>query len=979
MRPTQAGLPLIGRERALQSVRDAQAEALTDSARVVLVGGEAGIGKTRLIDEFVAEASTDAIVARGQCVDFASDAPPYGPLAAVLRQLLTALGADRVRASAGPAHDALRVLLPELAGAPEDTQLDDDAPGGRGRLFEAITALVESVASHQPLLVVIEDLHWCDQATLSVLRFLVKVVDARGLLLIFTFRSDELGHGHPLRSWLPELDRSRRVVRIDLARLNRAQVGRMLAAAWGEPASRADIDAVYTRSDGIPFFVEELASDGPGAALSMSMPKTLRGVLLARYETLSEDAQNVLRAIAAGGQHVRHDLLVRVMAADDGDIDTAAREAISADVLVADDTSYTFRHALMQEAVHSQLLPGERVRLHTAYAEALTDAGRTGMTDAGAISYHWMAAHNLRNAFAASIEAMRQARASYANSAAARMGERAIELWDRVPDAQTVAGRSRVDLLSETAYVLRNAGESERALALIDEALDADDGADPELRAAMLRNKASFLANDGRTGSIELLGQARDLLTGTQPSVLRANVLGELAARLMLAGRLVDAVSMADRAYTEAVAVHSDTRRSVAVNIRGVSRVSLGEIDEGLADLAQARELAGETMDSAYLRYWVNQSHVLAVLGRFADAVAMAEEGVAIARERGVERTSGAILVANMIAPLFALGQADRATELLDNALELDAPIGYSAPLQRDKLWMTLIAGDPMAADRLLHSWRAGLDRQRQIDAPADLNLAYIDASIAMELGDPVRAWHAASALVRAGRDRDPAFDLPLAAIGARALARLTADRTPIPATDAIAEPLTYDAARNTLREVVDAVSWWPAAPGYVAIFAAELGGADARGDDPELWKAAIVAAEHPTSPAHLWPYAAYRSALVSAAAGDRAAAESSARAARDRAAQIGAGLYVRHADDFLNRAGLTARPTSSDTSSESGRLTDRESQVLDLLAQGLSNREIGERLFISTKTASVHVSNILRKTGASSRTEAAYLSRPRD
>jgi DNA-binding CsgD family transcriptional regulator/tetratricopeptide (TPR) repeat protein len=971
-------------------MRDTLSDAREDSTRVVLVGGEAGIGKTRLIDEFIAAVPSDTLVARGQCVDLDSDAPPYGPLATVLRQLLSAPKLSAQKPSApetgvpeadqliGPSsRDALRILLPELAGAAGEARADDDNQGGRGRLFDAIATLIESVTKSRTLVIVVEDLHWCDQATLGVLRFLVKILETRGLLFVFTFRSDELARGHPLRSWLPELDRSRRVARIELERLSRRQVARMLACAWDAPAAKADIDAVFSRSDGVPFFVEELANLGKGAALSMQMPTTLRGVLLARYDALAEQTQQVMRAIAAGGQRVGHDLLARAMSTDNvGRLEDAVREAIAADVLVADDTTYAFRHALMQEAIHDQLLPGERVRLHTAYAEAMSEAGQKASVDAGATSYHWMAAHNLPNAFAASIEAMAQARASYAHSAGARMGERAIALWDRVPDAQAVAGRSRVELLSDTAYMLRNAGESTRALALIDEALTEDTGDDPALRARMLRNKASFLANDGRTGSIELLEQALAAIPDPEPSVLRANVLGELAARLMLVARFSEAVEVADHAYAEAVAVGSDTRRSVALNIRGVSRVSLGEIEPGLADLARAGELAQNTTDSALVRYWVNQSDVLNLLGRYEDAIATAETGLAIARERMVERTSGAMLTFNLISPLLALGQAERARELLDRALELDPPIGFSAPLQRLALHMAVLDGDPTGADELLRGWRGGLDRQGRIDTQSELNLAFVAAEIALELGDPARAWTEASVLLAAGHRQEPAFDLPLAAMAARAVSAAAVAGISLPAGDD-GTSMTHADAVGRVREVLDAASWWPTAAAYEAQFAAEIGGHAMSGNDPALWRKALDAAEGPESVAQLWPYAAYRLARASAEAGDRTAAEKWARATRDKAEQIGALLYVRRSDDLLKNAGLTPRGAPVGAPS-SIRMTERESQVLELLAQGLSNREIAARLFISTKTASVHVSNILRKTGASSRTEAAYLSRMR-
>ncbi|HEY5222135.1 MAG TPA: AAA family ATPase [Microbacteriaceae bacterium] len=986
--------PLVGRDRDLQSARQTLADAATDSMRTLLVAGEAGIGKTRLVAEFLGQLPPDTVVVRGQCVDFDRDAPPYAPLITMLRQHLRAAGTDAFLEAAGPTRSALRALLPELdAESPGDLPTEDPTGDGRGRLYAAIAAVLESAARTNPLVLVVEDLHWADRATLGVLRFLLKAVDIRGLLIVLTFRTDELAPGHALRLWLPELERSPRVVRIDLARLTRAQVKRMALAVWDEPVTRAEIDTVYERSDGVPFFVEELVCAGQNnagqsnagqnnagqkntgqnsgdqnggdqhTADRAAFPGTLRGILLARYDALDDTTQRLLRVIAAGGQRVEHELFLRVTSDDEFDIDTAARKAVSADILVVDDTAYAFRHALMREAIHTQLLPGERVRVHTRYAQALSESQPSASVDAGQIAYHWMAAHNLRNAFTASLSAMEQARSSFATERAARLGERAIELWDSVSDAAELAGRSRVTLLSETAYILRNAGESERALALIDEALADTSLIDAAQHATMLRNKASFLANLGRSGSIELLREALMLLDSESPTVLRANVLGELAARLMLAARFEEAIETADHAYAEAHAVGSPTRTSIAANIRGFSRLSSGHIEEGLDDLTLAGEVAATAMDTARLRFWVNQSDALNALGRFDDAVRVAEEGVAVARRRGVERTSGAILACNLIAPLYALGRYQRARELLDSALELDPPIGFSAPLQRLALQVTLWGGDPETADQLLHRWRAGLDRQRRIDAASDRQLAGIAAEIALERGDVALAWREVSAVLEPERRSFAAYDVPLLAITARTLAALRSDG------------IAPQNAGDELRRMLKRYAWWPTFPVYAALVDAELGGSEHAGDDPELWQNAVFAAQEPVAPAQLWPYATFRLARALLAHADRQGAHTQAKAARERAEAIGCGLIVQHIDILLERAGLTGAAVAR-VGVPKVTLTEREQQVLKLLSEGLSNREIAERLYISVKTASVHVSNILRKTGTTSRTQAAYLTR---
>ena len=184
-------------------------------------------------------------------------------------------------------------------------------------------------------------------------------------------------------------------------------------------------------------------------------------------------------------------------------------------------------------------------------------------------------------------------------------------------------------------------------------------------------------------------------------------------------------------------------------------------------------------------------------------------------------------------------------------------------------------------------------------------------------------------------------------------------------------DAVRFDAgqAESLLRAMLaDVADWMTAAP-YVAIFNAELGGERGAGTDPGLWRAVVEAADDPTAPAHLLPYASVRLAEALVGAGDRTAAHERAEQARSRARQIGAGLIVARADELERRAGLAPGSPSGPVA-----LTDRERQVLGLVAQGLSNRQIADRLFISTKTASVHVSNILRKLGATTRTEAAYL-----
>jgi DNA-binding CsgD family transcriptional regulator/tetratricopeptide (TPR) repeat protein len=990
---------MIGRESDLVALREELEQVVAGQPRVVVIGGEAGIGKTRLLDEFRSEAARSAVVVTGRSVDLGTDGAPYAPFTGVLRQLVDQVGLDAVVEAAGSGSGVLSVLLPELS-----VESGVAARTGAERLYELVTVLLENISASKPLVVVIEDLHWADTATLELVRFVVRMMAGGRFLLLLSYRSDEVLRGHPLRSFLPELDRTRRVTRWELARLGRAQVALQAEQILGRAPDTETVDRVYALSEGVPFFVEELVGiDHLGTG--EDLPETLRDLLLARYERLSEPTQRMLRLISAGGVCVDHWLLEAVFEGSADELDAAAREAVIANVLSTDTTEYSFRHALVREAIHADLLPGERTRFHTRYAIALEN-GDARERSASQISYHWMAAHDLRRAFITTLEAMEEARLSYAYRTAAAMGDRALELWDKVDDAQAIAGRSRTELLSRTASALRNAGDSERALALVNLALDDGEGLTPDRRARLLRDKAQYLANLSRRGSVELLQEALAVAPVDPADSLRTQLLAEVAGRLMLEARYEEAIEMSTLAIEEA-SDGAGSRGSVARTVRGIAQIDRGDIEAGLADLEAARELAGSEV-GPLLRNAVNASDAMNVLGRYREAVQIAEAGVAQARHRGVERTSGVMLASNTVEPLLALGELDRAEKLLDPALDLEPPPGFRVHLQRMKLWLTLWRGEPDRADELVRRWRAGMLVQSEIEMQSRLGFARVSAEVAIVRGDARRAWAEASIITSPKWRSIPAYDLPLLAVAARALANFceagpaggtgtgadtdngagtrTGTETGTgtePATSTDGGHASVDVPREVarLREILGALATWPTFPVWAPIVEAELLGAretagavDAAPAHPEAlvgaWRRAAEAAESPLAPAHLRPYALLRLAEASAAGGDRATAQTAATESRAVASSAGFGLIVQSVDRLRERAvlGRHTQARAPDTS-----LTEREAQVLALIEQGLTNKQIGETLYISAKTASVHVSSILKKVGATSRTEAVY------
>ncbi|GAB3033429.1 helix-turn-helix transcriptional regulator [Parafrigoribacterium mesophilum] len=966
-------------------------EAIEGSPRAVVVAGEAGIGKTRLLSEFEAESGARARILVGNCVDLGAGAVPYAPITAMIRTLVRQAGADAVAAAAGPGRGALAVLLPEL----RDTLHPDAADSGSERpgvapVHEVIAVLLENFAREHPIVAIFEDLHWVDSATLAVLRFLLRALSDGRIMIVLSYRSDDVDRAHPLRTFLSEIDRARLARRVDLARLNRPQVFQLAGDIFDQTLDPDTLERVYDRSDGVPFFVEELVGLNVECGCDTdALPDSLRNLLLARYERLSDPAQRLLRLLSAGGVSVSHELLTAVHDGDPAELDAAAREAVLANVLVAEETRYSFRHALVREAIHTDLLPGERGRFHTAYAQALESEIQPECCSSE-IAEHWFAAHNQAKAFPAALAAMEDARVSYAYGDAAAMGERALDLWQQLPDAERIAGMSHVDLLAKTASALRNAGDDERSLAMVDVALDEAEGdtsapLNTVRFARLLRDKAYYLANMALPGSIPLLEQALELVPEGVDEVLRGTLLNTLAARLMVRSELDRAIDLADQALQLARSIDSPGQASIAANLAGLSRALRGEIAAGTAQLDSAKELA-QGDPAALLRYRVNASDLRFHLGRFDEALQLAEEGIARARALGVERSSGVILTSNAVDPLLALGQWDRAGALIDRARALAPPPAFRVYLQRAKLWLLLWRGEAETAARTYRGWRSSMSMQTTsmqtmsmqttsvqsgtaatgTETQTLLGTARVLAELALAQGDLDEAWTQASLLFADDHPVLPPYDLPLLSVAAAVVAR---KRTVSNA--AAAEGWDPSADEASVRALLERERFWPTWEVWSALVDAELGG-DGTGNSVPEWRRALLGAQR--GPAHLRPYALYRLGQALVATGDRAQAAETLREASAAAELLGAGLITSRVAAFVERAGLALTDPAVSRSTDGAELTAREVQVLELIAQGLSNRQIGEKLFISAKTASVHVSAILRKLGAASRTEAAFL-----
>ncbi|MEU2620093.1 AAA family ATPase [Streptomyces sp. NPDC007157] len=979
----------VGRSDELGTLTEALARAEAAEPQALLLGGEAGVGKTRLVEEFAAAACRrGAVVALGGCVEIGADGLPFAPFSTALRALRAALP-DELAAAAAGQEDELARLLPEFGEASAGRHDEQ----GMARLFELTARLLERVAAERTVVVALEDLHWADASTRHLLSYLLRTLRTGRLVVLATYRSDDIHRRHPMRPLLAELDRLRTVRRIELARFNREEVGRQMAGILATEPDPAQVDEIFERSDGNAFFVEELAvawAEGCCTGLTDS----LRDLLLVRVEALSESAQRVARIVAEGGSTVEYRLLDAVAQLAEDDLIEALRAAVGANILTATPggDGYRFRHSLVREAVADDLLPGERSRINRRYAEALESD--PGLVPAEArvtrLASYWYQAHDPAKALPAVLHASVVARRRHAYSEQLRLLERAMELWDPAPEEIRAALRPvdytdvyppcgcdpattplrYLDLMAEAAVAGRFCGERERALKITKRALRmVEDEGDP-LRAAWFWVQRSRLVQDlARGDGWQELGTAQDLVRGLPPSEVHADVLANVANWSMLHEPGPEAFAAAERAVEYARMVGA---REIELNARitlGCLMVDAGDLENGMAELRQVKETAlREGAANVAGRAYVNLPSELDSVGRSGEAVPILREGLVFARRYGL-LDSEVWIWGNLSDSLYALGQWDEAAEAAAGALGSAAsakPRGAGA-LRLAKI--ALARGDAAEAARQLavaHEHYGTHDPMPQ----ALLPVARIAVGVAAEEG---RLLDARAELDRAlDRGFPPGtqrygWPLLLAAAAAEADARA------LPAVaDGRAEFL--DRLTEAVRKLTTGAPLWLA---YERWTRAELH--RARGTDTAaLWSDVVTDFERLDRPYDL---ARVRrrlaQVLLEEASGDdgRDRATELLRLAGAVAGHLGARPLAEAVALLAQRARLSltsGTPRRALDPAESLGLTNRERDVLRLVSAGRTNRQIAEELFISPKTASVHVSNILGKLGVSGRGEAA-------
>jgi DNA-binding CsgD family transcriptional regulator len=970
---------LVGRQSELRRLlRLLEAAAASEPAQA-LVSGDAGVGKTRLVAELAgAAAERGFTVLSGRCAEL-GDSIPYLPLADALRDATTGPDADKALLDAIETRPVLGRLLPDRgAEAPPA-----DLPGlAQQQLFGAVLGMLAELAARAPVLLVLEDLHWADRSTRDLVTFLSRVLHRERVAVVATYRTDDLHRRHPLRLVVAELLRLPGVTSVELGPLGDEAIAAHLSALAHTPLGADRLRRIVTRAEGNPYYAEELLaaehcdgdSDDDG-----HLPTGLAALLTTRFERLSPTAQQVLRAAAVAGRRMEDDLVREASGLAEADYEEAIRESVAHQLLVPDgEYGYAFRHALIREAIYADLLPGERTRLHATFAELLADGQRMAVPGTAAeLAHHYLASHDITGAFTASVQAAQEAERVAAPAEAQRHYDQALELWERVPDAEELAGRSRPKLAFASAGASGASGDVARAVQKFRRIREylADTG-DPVLTSRVCERLAYYLLEvEAVTDAVEAARAAVDALGEEPPRWERGRALATYAQTLMYSREETTAATWAKHARTAAKKADAPWVEADALVTLGQISERKGKVADGIRQFTMAYQhavSAGVLGVELRAAFQLSRAHL--ERGDLDDASRIAHEGVQRAEEAGLNLAPyGLDLQYLHYLAHFADGQWRHAAELAEG-FAIRATTAAEARLSAMALFIDVARGSPTVADR--RTWLEPF-------WDTDRFVAYISCGLLAEhalwRGDTAQALvDVTAALATSDKMGYGPTAIRVAAVGLAAhadragQARATGDAVGARAETEAAEALIAAAREGAAFNRAPGFVLGIEGRGWLARAEAEWQRVQGN-DDPALWQA-VVDVFAPPGFAYETARARWRLAQAHAEAGHRDEAQREWEQASAAAGRLGAVPLQRALTDLARRARLGPRESGYQAPGALASLTAREREVLRLLSEGRSNREIAAALFIAPKTASVHVSNILGKLGASTRTEAAAI-----
>jgi DNA-binding CsgD family transcriptional regulator len=932
---------LLGRDAELAQLVAAMQRARRGAGGIVLVSGDAGVGKSRLIAELVGR-EDDALVLGGAAGQTGS--APYGPMVAALRAGLRARPGSLDPAAALMGH--LAMLLPEL-GAPAATS-------DRATLVEAIRCALDRFAADQPVLMVLDDLHWSDEATLELLAAMSEPLADLSVLVVAAYRSDGLPRDHGIRRLRHELRRARRLEDLALGPLEPADVAELLALAFEATPAPSLVRSIYDSTQGTAFFVEELASalivsaalrsGAQGLELDrrreIPIPDTVRDAVIIRASELSEAGRAAAEAAAVAGETFDLDL-VASLSGPEG-LTELLEHGLARD---RDAGTATFRHSLTREALYADVPWMRRRTLHRAIAEAIEPAGAPSRE----VATHWIGARDGDRARDALLRATIEAEAVYAFRDGAEAARLALDMWPNgADDDRRLETLERYARCAELAGELAEAGRAWRELA------DVRDGIEG---AVAQRKLAAVLDLRGERGPAFAARQvAAEHFAAHGAAADAALELLTMANQLRLAAEHTGAMELAGRARAQAEQAGRLDLRLRALGVEGMARAKHGEHAAGLETVRSALAVAlehGMTVVAAEL--YQRLSVVLydgADLRRAEEALETALGLCDANPDAGVESAC----LTCMVYVLRERGDWQRAGEMSRQLIADGTAVWVAEGLLGA---IRCYEGRYGAARRMLTSCLTVATRQSHFNMTVDSTAAL--ARVAAAEGDVEEAGrHCRSLLARWAESDDHHY----AIAGLRWASSFFAGEGSVECSHECADALSRIASRTGQPDALAALA---CAIGETALIDGDAATATAQmGRAAELHRELDMPFER--------AQVELRAGIAAGATGDRELALDHVGGAYRIARKLGARPLAAEAarevaalgESVSRRLGVRAAADA-----DGAGLSRRELEVVRLLSSGRTNRDIAEELVLSRRTVDMHVRNILRKLDCRSRMEA--------
>ncbi|MFN8526887.1 MAG: AAA family ATPase [Chloroflexota bacterium] len=915
---------------------------------LLLVTGEAGVGKSALVHSAVA--ASDLLPLVGQANH--TSVEPYGPIIAVLRDV--ARRWPTLLREPGPFANQLHMLLPELGSPPESS----DQP----RLFQAVRWSLERIAAHQPAIVLLDDLHWADEATIDLLSAASQWLERVPLLIIGIYGSDELSRDHPLRRLRLDLRRAGRARELTVEPLDADGTAALAARVLGAPLSAPLRAILHDRTQGLPFFVEELAAalassgrlqpsaDGLGLdqAAALPVPESVRDAVRLRAHGLGDEGRAALQAAAVVGPRFDLDLVVELAGGDRG-ID----ELLDTNIVAEVGTGVgRFRHALVRETVYGDIPWARRRALHRAVAERLESRG----APPGPIAEHWSAANQPERARRALVAAAEAFCALHAYRDAERAASRALALWadDTAPE--------RLELLERLGQCAELSGGLAEAARAWRDAAEGWRNAGQVHRAATIERRLATVYE--MQGAWEQSLAAR---LSAAEGFAATGLPGDAAAeRMAVAGHLRSAASftaalgLLETVHAEADLADRPDLRVRAMGLEGNVRARMGEYEVGLAlvrdALARAldRNLIGPAAE-VYQRLGDTLEHA----SKYAEARDAYDTASDFCRTREQSAVSQ-LCLACMTYVLRQMGEWDRAVQVCRDILGTAGIAPHAAAAAAGMLGAVLACRGDSAQARPLLLQSATQARLIELASMEILN-SWSFALIEQLEGNTVAASeHCRALLSRWERTEERHYSISPLRWSATFFATNGAGGEARACASALSRIASETGNAESLAALAHALG--------ETLLLEEDGAEAARQFEQALALLRDVPLPFDAAQTHLRAGVALttvgqrESALVHLNDGYRIARRLGARPLAAEAARLLAALGEPPDRRAGQRAGRSA---------EHGGLSRRELEVLRHVALGRTDREIAGLLFLSPRTVEMHVGNCLAKLGCRTRAEA--------